>query len=69
MSRDSDAASIELPARHTVVYRDTVFRSRTVVFADGSTLAVEKSLVTATTQEHVAALDRDPDFERMTDGS
>ncbi|MFP3615076.1 hypothetical protein SB778_33970 [Paraburkholderia sp. SIMBA_050] len=53
----------------SVTFRDRVFRSRTLVFADDSTLAVEKSHVTATTQEHVVALDRHPDFERVADGA
>jgi len=53
----------------SVTFRDKAFRSRTLVFADNSTLAVEKSHVTATTQEHVAALERHPDFERVADGA
>ncbi|MEN8502048.1 MULTISPECIES: hypothetical protein [Paraburkholderia] len=53
----------------SVTFRDKTYRSRTLVFADGTTLAVEKSHVTATTQEHVAALERHPDFERVADGA
>ncbi|CAN7437720.1 hypothetical protein [Paraburkholderia terricola] len=53
----------------SVTFRDRAFRSRTLVFADGSTLVVEKSHVTATTQEHVSALERHPDFERVADGA
>jgi hypothetical protein len=52
-----------------IAFRDKAFKSRTLVFADGSTLAVERSRVTATTQEHVAALERHPDFERVADGA
>ncbi|MCX4139363.1 hypothetical protein M0D68_14305 [Paraburkholderia sp. SEWSISQ10-3 4] len=52
-----------------VTFRDMAFRMRTLVFADGSTLAVEKSLVMASTPEHVAALERHPEFERASDGS
>ncbi|ORC50304.1 hypothetical protein B2G74_18645 [Burkholderia sp. A27] len=53
----------------SVTFRDKAFRSRTLVFADDSTLAVEKGHVMATTQEHVVALDRHPDFERVADGA
>ncbi|AXE92865.1 hypothetical protein [Paraburkholderia terricola] len=52
-----------------VTFRDKAFRSRTLVFADGSTLAVERSTVTATDEEQIALLERHPDFERVADGS
>ncbi|AXE91702.1 hypothetical protein [Paraburkholderia terricola] len=63
------AAATVAADRVSIAFRDRAFRSRTLVFADGTTLAVEKSHVTATTQEHVSALERHPDFERVADGS
>lgn len=52
-----------------VTFRDRAFRSRTVVFEDGSTLAVEKSTVVVSGEAQIAALERHPDFERAADGS
>lgn len=51
------------PASFT--FRDKAFRSRTVVFPDGFTAAVERSVVAASTPEHVAFLDQHADFERV----
>lgn len=48
-----------------VSFRDRVFRSRTVVFPDGDTAAVEQSVVVASTPEHIAFLNQHPDFERV----
>ncbi|CAB3804869.1 hypothetical protein [Paraburkholderia caffeinilytica] len=59
----------DVQGQKPVTYLDRTFRSRTLVFADGSTLAVEKSTAVASNDEQIAALDRHPDFERMTDGS
>ncbi|MDR6408503.1 hypothetical protein [Paraburkholderia terricola] len=53
----------------SVTFRDKAFRSRTLVFADGSTLAVERSTVTATDEEQIALLQRHPDFERVAGGA
>ncbi|SHL06857.1 hypothetical protein [Paraburkholderia terricola] len=55
--------------RVSVTFRDKAFKSRTLVLADGRTLAVEKSTVTASDQEQLALLDRHPDFERVADGA
>ena len=44
------------------VFRDTLFTSRTLVLPDGSTLAVSKSRVTATTDEQLAFLQAHPDL-------
>ncbi|WP_421380354.1 hypothetical protein ACOCG7_23840 [Paraburkholderia sp. DD10] len=63
------ASASATAGRVSVTFRDKAFRSRTLVFADDSTLAVEKGHVMATTQEHVVALDRHPDFERVADGA
>lgn len=48
-----------------VRFRDKAFKSRTLVFADASTISVEKGVVTVSTQDKVAALERWPDFERI----
>ena len=55
--------------RGSITFRDKAFRSRTIVFEDGRTLAVENSTVVVSDEEQTAALDRHPDFERATDGS
>ncbi|WP_244744914.1 hypothetical protein [Paraburkholderia terricola] len=55
--------------RVSVIFRDKAFRSRTLVLADGRTLSVEKSTVTASDEEQLALLDQHPDFERVADGS
>jgi hypothetical protein len=52
-----------------VMFRDRAFKARTLMFADGGTLAVEKGLVTALTQEHVDALDGHVDFKRAAEGT
>jgi hypothetical protein len=53
----------------SVTFRDKAFRSRTLVLADGRTLGVEKSTVTASDQEQLALLECHPDFERVADGA
>ncbi|MFP3614924.1 hypothetical protein SB778_33135 [Paraburkholderia sp. SIMBA_050] len=55
--------------RVSVTFRDKAFRSRTLVLADGRTLSVDKSTVTASDEEQLALLDRHPDFERVADGA
>ncbi|CAE6810791.1 hypothetical protein R69658_05392 [Paraburkholderia aspalathi] len=52
-----------------VTFRDRVFRSRTIVFEDGRTLAVENSTVVVSDEAQIAALGRHPEFERAADGS
>ena len=52
-----------------VTFRDKAFRSRTIVFEDGSTLTVEKSTVVISNEEQIAKLELHPDFERAADGS
>ncbi|QZP22846.1 MULTISPECIES: hypothetical protein [unclassified Pseudomonas] len=44
------------------VFRDTLFTSRTLVLPDGSTLAVTKARVTATTDDQLAFLKAHPDL-------
>lgn len=57
-------AGLQLPVTQTVTFRDKAFKSRTIVFADGSTAPVERSLITASTPEHIEHLARLDDFER-----
>lgn len=59
---------IAFPQATVASFRDKAFRSRTVVFPDGDTAMVEKSLVTLSDPGHVTFLDRHADFERV-DGS
>lgn len=47
-----------------VTFHDKAFKSRTIVFADGSTAPVERSLITVSTPEHIEHLVRLDDFER-----
>lgn len=44
------------------VFRDTLFTSRTLVLPDGSTLAVSKARVTASTDEQFAFLKAHPEL-------
>lgn len=44
------------------VFRDTLFTSRTLILPDGSTLAVTKAHVTATTDEQLAFLKAHPEL-------
>ncbi|MBA2923599.1 hypothetical protein G9Q84_11925 [Pseudomonas sp. P7] len=44
------------------VFRDTLFTSRTLVLPDGSTLAVSKARVTASTDEQFAFLQAHPEL-------
>lgn len=60
--------AIALSQAADVSFRDSAFRTRTVVFPDGDTASVEGSVVAVSDQEHIAYLDRHADFERI-DGS
>lgn len=44
------------------VFRDTLFTSRTLILPDGSTLAVTKAHVTATSDEQFAFLKAHPEL-------
>ncbi|MCU1781147.1 hypothetical protein NTD80_00145 [Pseudomonas sp. 13B_2.1_Bac1] len=46
------------------VFRDTLFTSRTLVLPDGSTLAVSKARVTATSDEQFAFLKAHPELQQ-----
>ncbi|MGA9701134.1 hypothetical protein [Pseudomonas sp.] len=46
------------------VFRDTLFTSRTLVLPDGSTMAVSKARVTATTDEQFAFLKAHPELQQ-----
>ncbi|KVN34267.1 hypothetical protein WJ63_03600 [Burkholderia pyrrocinia] len=49
----------------SATFLDTQFRSRVVVFPDGSTLYVGKGEVVAKTAGHIKYLDGHPDFKRL----
>lgn len=49
-------------------FRDRQFKSRIVVFPDGSTATVEKSAVTVSKAGHIVYLDKHADFERIEVG-
>ncbi|MFM0647239.1 hypothetical protein PQR14_23190 [Paraburkholderia bryophila] len=49
-----------------VIFRDRAFRSRTFVFADGSTAPVVNSQITLTLAQHVGEIERHADFERLS---
>jgi len=55
---------LQLPVTEPVTFRDKAFKSRTIVFADGSTVPVISSLVTVSTPERVEHLTQLGDFER-----
>lgn len=60
MSRNKPDSEDEIgPGR---VFRDTLFTSRTLVLPDGSTMAVSKARVTATTDEQLAFLMTHPEM-------
>ncbi|NWC90329.1 hypothetical protein [Pseudomonas reactans] len=60
MSRNKPDSQDEIgPGR---VFRDTLFTSRTLVLPDGSTLAVSKARVTASTDEQFAFLQAHPEL-------
>ena len=59
---------IAAPLVEVASFCDKVFRTRTVVFPDGETATIERSLVAVSDQEHITYLDRHADFERI-DGS
>ncbi len=62
----ADAEDIETkPAQITHVFRDTLYMSRTLVMSDGSTIAVAKARVVATTDEHLQFLSAHPDLIRL----
>lgn len=52
-------------ARPGRVFRDTLYTSRTLVFADGSTAAVAKGRVTSGSDEQFAQLQARPDLELL----
>ena len=54
---------------HSVTFRDKAFKSRTIVFPDGSTAPVVGSLVTVSTAKRVEHLTQFGDFERTDPGA
>ena len=60
-----DREAIALSPATGVSFRDSSFRTRTVVFPDGDTAMVGSSLVAVSDPEHISYLDRHADFERV----
>jgi len=58
------AAPAKAGLQQPVTFRDTAFKSRTIVFPDGSTAPVERSLITVSTTERIEHLTQLGDFER-----
>ena len=52
-----------------IVFKDKVFKSRTIVLNDGRAFVVEKSTIAATDAALIAHLDNQPDFERIQPGA
>lgn len=53
---------------NAVVFKDKVFKSRTIIIEDGRSFPVEKSRVEASDSALIAHLDNHPDFERIQSG-
>lgn len=51
-------------AAATVVFRDTAYKARTIVLADGRSFAIEKGRIEAADVDLIAYLDSHPDFRR-----
>ena len=62
-------AGLQLPVTQPATFRDKAFKSRTIVFADSSTAAVVRSLITVSTSERVEHLTQLGDFERTDTGA
>ena len=58
------AAPAKTGLQQPVTFRDRAFKSRTIVFADGSTAAVVRSLITVSTSERIEHLTQLGDFDR-----
>ncbi|MGU7780457.1 hypothetical protein [Burkholderia sp. PU8-34] len=61
MAKDAQQGTVATP----VTYIDTAFRSRVVVFPDGSHIAVLAGKATVTEPAHIKYLDSHADFERV----
>ncbi|MFM0427574.1 hypothetical protein PQQ75_01055 [Paraburkholderia aspalathi] len=67
MAATKEKFKVTLP--ESVAFRDKAFKSRTIVFEDGSTLAVDNSAVVVSDEQQIVVLECHPDFERIADGS
>lgn len=68
MPKDEVSSMPPVTTEPPVTFRDKAFKSRTFVFADGTTAPVEKSLIVATSAERIEQLERHGDFERTAAG-
>ncbi|KXF61915.1 hypothetical protein AQ476_11880 [Burkholderia thailandensis] len=64
MAKDSPRASAS-PVQPGATFLDTRFRTRVVVFPDGSVLHVIKGEALAHVASHIEYLDAHPDFKRL----
>ncbi|TCK43470.1 hypothetical protein B0G84_1806 [Paraburkholderia sp. BL8N3] len=69
MPKDEVSSMPRVSTEQPVTFRDKAFKSRTFVFADGTTAPVEKSLIVATSAERIEQLERHGDFERTAAGA
>lgn len=58
-----DVIAADRPVASGRVFRDTLYTSRTLVFPDGSTAAVTKGRVSASTDKQFVFLKAHPDLE------
>ena len=58
-------AGSQQPVTQPVTFRDKTFKSRTIVFGDGSTAAVVRSLITVSTSQRIEHLTQLGDFDRI----
>lgn len=63
------AAPAKAGLQQPVTFCDKAFKSRTIVFADGSAAPVVGSLITVSTTERVEHLTQLDDFERTDSGA
>ena len=62
-------AGLQLPVTQPATFRDKAFKSRTIVFADGSTASVVNSAITVSSTERADQLDQLDEFERAAAGA
>ncbi len=63
------AVSAKTGSQQPVTFRDRAFKSRTIVFVDGSTVPVISGLITVSTSERIEHLTQLDEFERTNTGA
>lgn len=70
MAQQNKTAALEQAGlQQPVTFHDKAFKSRTIVFADGSTASVVNSAITVSSTERVNQLDQLDEFERAAAGA